>query len=138
MENTQPFTDSIFDEKNNIVSLKEMSNNEPTLIFRFSRVNCSECIIEQIDIIKEFTQKNNIKYLMVCDYNNIRELGLFKRTNGIIDPVFDCSQLLINEVKTPCFFIYSKGNVVDVFFPDDDFTHLTKAYLNIISEKYFL
>jgi hypothetical protein len=115
-----------------------MSNNKPILVFRFSRLNCSKCIIEQIDIIKEFTQENNIKNIMICDYNNIRELGLFKRTNGIVDPVFDCSQLLISEVKTPCFFIYSKGNVVDVFFPDDDFKHLTEAYLDIISEKYFL
>lgn len=135
--NTLPFTDSLVDESNNVVSLQEISNDAPILIFRFSRVNCSKCIVEQIDIIKKFTQRKDIEYLMICDYNNMRELGLFKRTNGIIDQVYDCSQLLLDENKTPCFFVYCQGRVVDVFFPDDDFKYLTDRYLDVVSKKYF-
>ena len=43
--------DSIYDEENNKLDEKIIKNGLPLLIFRFSEVDCSDCVIEQIDLI---------------------------------------------------------------------------------------
>lgn len=119
------------------INFKYISAKQPILIFRFSKVNCSECVIKQIDIIKELTKNESIQHIIICDYSNNRQLGLFKRVNAIKEPIFDCEKICANEEKTPFFCIYNKGVISNVFFPDDDFPDLTKSYFQAIVEQYF-
>lgn len=137
LEGAQFANKTVVDEDGKCIQIENIALDKPILIFRFSKVDCSKCVIEQIDIIKELIKTRNIDYMMVCDYNNQRNLGLFKRINEINNKVYDCEKLLEGEEKTPFFFIYHKGYVSNVFFPDDDFADLTKSYLNSISKKYF-
>lgn len=128
----------IRDENGNDINIDRIAVNKPILIFRFSKIDCSKCVIEQIDLIKELIQNKEIDYIMICDYRNQRDLGLFKRINAINSVVYDSEKLLEGEERTPYFFIYYKGIVCDVFFPDDDFKDLTINYLNSIAHKYFV
>jgi hypothetical protein len=129
--------DSISTEEGEKLSLEYLKALEPVLIFRFSKIDCSECVIKQIDLIKQCIRNDQIRYIMICDYSNKRNLGLFKRTNAITDQIFDCSKIFENESRTPFFCIYNKRIISDVFFPDDDFPMLTESYFNTMLNKYF-
>jgi hypothetical protein len=129
--------DSIFAEDGEKLNVGYLDILAPVLIFRFSKVDCSECVVKQIDLIKRLISNKQIRYIMICDYSNKRNLGLFKRTNAISDHVYDCSKLFANENRTPFFCIYDKGHIYNVFFPDDDFPELTEHYFDAIYKKYF-
>jgi uncharacterized protein YxeA len=50
--------DSIFDEDGKKLNHEHLNMQSPTLIFRFSKVDCSECVVEQIDLIKKLIHNN--------------------------------------------------------------------------------
>jgi hypothetical protein len=129
--------DSVFDENGERLSSEYLRSQHPILIFRFSKVDCSECVVKQIDLIKRLVCNDKIKYMMIGDYSNKRNLGLFKRTNAITNPIYNCEKMVKNENKTPYFCIYFNGYISNVFFPDDDFPELTESYFKKITEKYF-
>jgi hypothetical protein len=129
--------DRIVDEDGKKIDATCFPLGEPVLLFRFSKVDCSDCVVQQIDIIKELIVNSRVKYMMICNYANKRNLGMFKRVNAIHDQVYDCDKMLDGEQRTPYCCIYRHGIVTDVFFPDDDFPELTKSYFETISAKYF-
>ncbi len=130
--------DDIYDEDAQKIDDGFVNHEQPVLLFRFSKINCTECVVKQIDIIKELIQSNVVKYKMICDYSkDKRSLGIFKRMNKIKDTVYNCEKLIDNEPGTLYFCIYYKGFVSDVFFPNEDFPELTKNYLKEMSTKYF-
>jgi hypothetical protein len=129
--------DNILDEDGKKLNIENLSSQFPILIFRFSKVDCSECVVKQIGLIKKLMHNDKIRYMMICDYSNKRNLGLFKRVNSITNTVYDCDKLIENEIKTPFFCLYFNGYISNIFFPDDDFPELTESYLNEISGKYF-
>jgi hypothetical protein len=133
------FSDSlVLDEKSNIISKNILTNQCPLLIFRFSELNCSTCINNQLSLIIDSLQSKRINYIIISDYKNIRNLGLFKKSNSIRTQVYNCKQLLINETITPYYIILNKnGALSDLFYPDEQFPELTASYLEIISNKYF-
>lgn len=110
---------------------------KPVLIFRFSKVDCSDCVISQIRLLKEIIHEKQIKYMIIADYSNKRNLGLFKRSNEINEHVYNCEELIEGENRTPYFCIYYKGVISNVFFPDEDFQELTKYYIDKMKEMYF-
>ena len=129
--------DSIFDEEENKVDTEYFKSSSPILLFRFSKVNCMDCVVKQIDVIKELIKNESINYMMICDYDSKRDLGHFKRSNAIKNPVYNCKNLLENESKTPFFGICRNGVISDVFFPNQDFPDLTAIYLQEMKSKYF-
>ena len=129
--------DNIYDENEQKVGDNFFDHEYPVLFFRFSQMGCMDCVIKQIDIIKELVQNSTIKYMMICDYSNKRNLGMFKRMNEINNTVYDCKKLIDNETGALYFCIYYQGFVSDVFFPDENFPELTRSYLKEISKKYF-
>lgn len=110
---------------------------KPILIFRFSKVDCSDCVISQIRLLKEIIIERQIKYMIIADYSNKRNLGLFKRSNGINDHVYNCEELIEGENRTPYFCVYSEGIISNIFFPDSDFQELTNYFLDKMREMYF-
>lgn len=110
---------------------------KPILIFRFSKVDCSDCVISQIRLLKEIFNESQIKYMIIADYSNKRSLGFFKRSNGINNHVYNCEEMIDGEIRTPYFCVYSKGVISNIFFPDDDFQELNKCYINKMREMYF-
>jgi len=137
LERATFLSDRIYDEEGKEIEYKFLTRTHPKLIFRFSKVDCSKCVVEQINLIRELIKNKDIEYMMVCDYTNKRNLGLFKRTNAITNTVYNCEKMLKDEKKTPFFCIYDKGIVTDVFFPDSDFPDMTNKYFKEISTKYF-
>ncbi|WP_125910839.1 hypothetical protein [Bacteroides timonensis] len=75
--------------------------------------------------------------MIIADYSNKRNLGLFKRSNGINNHIYNCEGLIDGENRTPYFCIYFKGVISNIFFPDDDFRELTKYYIDKMREMYF-
>jgi hypothetical protein len=137
IERSKLKSDSIFDEDGKKLNFEQLNSRLPILIFRFSKVDCSECVVKQIDLIKNLIRNDDIRYMMICDYSSKRNLGFFKRVNKITNTIYDCEKLIDNEIKTPFFCIYYDGYISNVFFPDDDFPELTESYFKKITEKYF-
>jgi hypothetical protein len=129
--------DNIYDENEQKLSNDFWSSESPILIFRFSKIDCSQCVIEQIELINRVISNNHINCIIISDYSNKRQLGIFKRTNEIKDIVYNSETLLHNETRTPYFCVYDNGIVSHIFFPDNDFPDLTKAYLKKVLQKYF-
>jgi hypothetical protein len=126
---------NIFDEYGTVVD--DSCFKIPVLLFRFSKINCSKCVVEQINLIKKMITDEQVKYMMIADYADKKTLGLFKRVNAIKSTVYNCKTMLISETRTPFFCVYSQGVITDVFFPDDDFPDLTTKYLETVKKKYF-
>lgn len=129
--------DSIFDEGGQRLTPSFFELEKPILIFRFSKVDCSDCVVSQVKLLKEVINERQIKYMIIADYSNKRKLGLFKRTNEIDDLVYNCEELIEDENRTPYFCVYSRGLISNIFFPDDDFQELTKYYIDKMREIYF-
>lgn len=137
LERTKFNVDGIVDEDGRKPDANHFRFDCPVMLFRFSKVDCSDCVVEQIDLIQEFIRNTEIRHMMICDYSSKRNLGIFKRVNAIKDTVYDCEKMLEGEHRTPYFCMYGGGVISDVFFPDDDFPELTKMYFKEITAKYF-
>lgn len=139
LENSSLSDSTIFNEENIQVDKELLLCAKPTLVFRYSKLNCTSCILKNINTINMMVEKRKIRIIIISDYNSKRELGLFKRINNIENEVFNCSLLSNNENHTPYFCIINeKGKLNNVFFPDDNFVGLTEKYLDIMTQKYFL
>jgi hypothetical protein len=138
IENTI-LTDSLIkDEDNNVIIKSNLIKRSPLLIFRFSELNCSTCIQDQLSLLSDLLQSNDINYIIISDYNSIRNLGIFKRVNAIKVPIYNCKQLLNRETITPYYFVLNKnGTISDFYYPDKKFPEISKEYLKLIHEKYF-
>ena len=129
---------NIFTESDELLEIDSIFIKSPLIVFRFSKLNCTDCIVESINIIKSFLSNKRIKYIFISDYNNKRELGNFKRLNNIHEDVHNCNILINEEPSLPYFFILDSNlKVSDIFFPNDDFPELTNLYLKEIEQKYF-
>jgi hypothetical protein len=138
LENGSLAGSKIFDEDEKEVNKDLLFKESPVLVLRFSKLNCSDCVLKYINTIKEVIRKDSIKTIMISDYNSRRDLGLFKRMNGIKNHIYNCDLFILGEEQTPYFCIINeKGKVCNVFFPNDNFPKLTVNYLNRIGEKYF-
>ena len=131
------FMDDIYDEDGHKVDIEYFRNMSPILIFKFSKINCMDCVVKQIDVIKEFTQFEGVNTIMICDYDNKRELGVFKRTNSIKNQVYCCKTIFENDIKTPFICIFQNGVIYNVFFPEEIFPEMTEIYLKEMRMKYF-
>ncbi len=130
-------SDSIYEEDGTKMSLNYFESHAPILIFRFSKIDCSECVIGHISLIKEFVSRIQIEYMIIGDYSNSRNLGLFKRSNAIKSLIYNAERIVENENQTPFLCIYHNGIISDVFFPNDNFPDLTKQYIDEIQKKYY-
>ncbi len=139
LENNSLSDSTIFNEENIQVDKKLLLCTKPTLVFRYSNLNCASCILKNINTINMMVEKRKIRIIIISDYHSKRELGLFKRLNNIENEIFNCNLLSNNENHTPYFCIINeKGKLNNVFFPDDNFDSLTEKYLDIMTQKYFL
>jgi hypothetical protein len=128
--------DQIVDEDGRSLSEDCFDFENPVLICRFSKLNCSNCIEKQVGMLLKLIE-SKVKYMLIGDYSNKRELGIFKRVNEIKDIVYACEIMLTSEQRTPYFCVFFRGVVSDVFFPDEKFPELTQSYLKEMTTKYF-
>lgn len=128
----------ISDENNKELHLSSLSKNKPMLVFRFSRLGCQKCVLEQLSLIREIEDKFNSDILIISDYDNKRDLGYFKRVNSIKREIFKSKKIMNDETNSPYFFIYNNNRIQSIYFPDDDFLELTSKYLLSVFENYEL
>lgn len=129
--------DEIYDENEQNANVFFSISDQPVLLFRFFISNCAPCDINQTNILKE-VQNSSLKYRLICNrLENKQGLFTFKRMNRISETVYSSKKLIDGEPVAMYFCIYYQGVVSDVFFPDENFSDLTKNYLKKISTKYF-
>lgn len=125
---------NIYNEKRKVVTMNDICKDDICLIFRMSKLNCTECINEYINILDEAEGKG-LKYYIIADYDNERNLALFKRVNNIKMDVYSSDYLYEDEIKEPYFFIYQNDIMSKVMFPNDNFEELTKYYLDFLCKE---
>lgn len=112
------------------------------LVFRYSELHCDVCVDEQIKSLKKYKEKiGSDNILILADYNNIKNLALFKRLNSIELPIFKLSKKLnleLDEKDFPYFFVIDSSFIArDFFIPIKEINGYTDNYLKIIYEKHF-
>lgn len=126
-------TIKLFDNQGKQIDLKDILNDSPKLIFRFSQMDCKACIDEEFDRIKRLSKQigiNNV--LIITDYENPRNLRLFIKMNLIDVAVYNCEKfdLLIEERGlSPYVFLLSKeGYTQKVHYLDKSSVESTKEF----------
>jgi hypothetical protein len=110
--------------------------SEPVLIFRFGEMNCEDCIISEINIIKQFDYKNKI--IGLASYNSTRALMLILQKYKIDFPVYYLSYSASKEILPESLENYG---IPYSFIMGTDFiarkTFLPAKELSSISQKYY-
>lgn len=112
------------------------------IVFRYSELHCDACVDVQIKSLKKYKEKiGSTNILILADYDNIKNLILFKRLNSIKLPVYKLSEKLNIELEkqnVPYFFVLDTNFVAkDFFIPIKEIENYTDNYLEIISKKHF-
>ncbi len=113
--------------------------SKPTLVMRYSELNCHSCVDAMLTELKNnpfFNEKNS---LLLAWYNEPAYLYQFKRMNRIEMPVYNIKNtgLLADTLNMPYFFIIDKDlRVSKVLIPEEGDTTMVPAYLKI-TEHHF-
>lgn len=126
-----PFS-TIITESNDSISLSEFTSSNNKLIFRFSHLDCNSCVDSQIVIIKEFSEYFDGCMAIFGYYDEIGKLNKFKRINDLDVDVFNVERINDN-INFPYFFILTSENRMEhIFFPEKEFSDLTREYIRNI------
>lgn len=129
----------LFDEKENKITLKQLVQNKPKLIFKYSDLNCNVCIDEQINLLKKASEKiGSENIIILANYNSPRELSQFIRMNQINFKVFNLRNTEFTSVdrSLPYYFILDESFSLNLLFiPIKGNTSLSQLYFNKVSEK---
>jgi hypothetical protein len=116
--------------------------SKPTLVFRFSELQCENCIMTELAIIKSLGCNNHIVGL--GSYNNPRQLSIARQKYQIDFPLLfmqlsETDIILptsLESIGVPYYFVMSKqGLTKQVFIPNKQFPEISKKYLQVITEK---
>lgn len=129
-------------ENSECVKLSELLSDEPTLIFRYSDLNCNTCVEAEFKNINQYLDKTNSNRLVIlADYKNEDDLFRFKRLNQVEMPIYNSKNnklnLPVEGLNTPYFFIIDSTLVVrSLFIPNKAYPEFSKNYYtNIFSPK---
>jgi len=133
------------DEEGNKISIAELLNNNPKVIFRYSELNCRLCIEEEIKILLKYI--NDIGFdniLFFSTYNSTRDLFLFKRINQLQDfKIYNLKEeklnIPIDSLNIPyVFLIDSSGNIVMLNIPEKTKPEFSEQFYNVVISRLVL
>jgi hypothetical protein len=129
------------DEDNNKISLKQLFNHKPRLIFKYSSLNCNVCVDEQITLLKKASEKiGSGNIMIITDYNSPRELSQFVRMNQIDFKVLNLRNMNLTMIdkRFPYYFILDESYSLKLLYiPIKGDTSITQKYFETVSERFF-
>lgn len=131
----------VIDENKNKIQLKEMLSKQPKLVFRYSELNCQQCVDTVFKRLKQLAEEvGKEKILILSSYSNHRDLLLFKRINQIDLEVYNLNEtkldISVEEVNIPYMFLLDNDfRAKFVFIPEKTMPQLTDNYLLLIKNK---
>ena len=126
----------LLDLKGDTISNFENLFDKAILIFRYSDINCSNCVNLELDRILKLSLK--IPIVLTVSYNRMRDLAAFIRAQKIKNQIYICdnTDLVFNNKLIPGCFILENGKVFDIFYPKPENNELTIKYLSYVENKY--
>jgi hypothetical protein len=129
------------DENENYIKFNQLTKEKPKLIFKYSALNCNDCVDEQIVLLKKAAKKiGSENIVIITDYGTPRELTQFIRMNQISFKIYNLRNLKLTTIDNnlPYYFILDESYSLKLlFFPLKGDTLITQQYFNKINEKYF-
>ncbi len=132
----------ITDEKGNKISITELLNNSPKIIFRYSGLNCQLCIEEEIKILRKYI--NDIGFdniLFFSTYNSTRDLFLFKRINQLQNfRIYNLKEeklnIPIDSINIPYVFLVSSSGHIDILhIPEKTKSEFSEQFYKVIISR---
>lgn len=120
-----------FSNLNSIVS-------KPTLILRYSELNCQSCVDIIISSLLSDSSFNVNNTLLLGYYREPTYLYQFKRVNRINFPIYNIKEIGLppDTLNMPYFFILDQNLTThNVFIPEEGDTISIKHYLNFAAKK---
>ncbi|NQU81976.1 MAG: hypothetical protein HQ543_10690 [Bacteroidetes bacterium] len=130
------------DEKGNKISIAELLNNNIKVIFRYSELNCSLCIEEEIQILHKYINNIGIEnILFFSTYHSTRDLFLFKRINKLQN--FKIYNLKEEQLNIPVdrlnipyvLLVDSSGNIVMINIPEKTKPEFSEQFYNVVISR---
>lgn len=111
------------------------------IVCRISQYDCESCTDYALEKIVQKTRKWGMKLIVLADYRNPREVGLFRSRHSGADQIdyymMGRADLPIEEVGMPYYFVLdSQMKVNDVFVPVELLPDLTNRYFAKLERKY--
>jgi hypothetical protein len=124
--------------------IKDISSENPKLIFYFSGLTCKSCIETELLRLKEKVKNIGAENIvLLAAYENVRSLFLLCKENGVNYPSFiiheNSFDLNADQQQLPYYFILTDELwMKDFFIVDQNAPEITDVYLDIVFSKYFL
>jgi hypothetical protein len=127
----------------NIQTINRLLQGSPKLVFKFSELNCGNCVSEQIRLINKYTKligRKNILFLGA--YVQSKNFNLFLHLNNISSPAYILSENIndnskIEQANLPYYFITDAHlRVSNVFVPVEEEPELTEVYLKDVAKRF--
>lgn len=131
----------IYDENEERITLIQLIQKKPKLIFKYSDLNCNVCIDEQINLLKKASEiigSENI--IILANYDSPRDLIQFRRMNQIDFKVLNLRDIEFTAVdkSLPYYFILDESlSLKLLYIPIKGDISLTQQYFEKINKRYF-
>ncbi len=117
-------------------SVNIIRNDKPVLVFRYSALNCRECIEFGYTKLKEFFNDTELKrYILSISSDFSLEDEIHEKSH--LDLKKMKLGLPIEQGNEPFFFILDGNQIKHVFIPDIKHSEYTDTYLYEIKKRYF-
>lgn len=114
------------------VSLGELSKNDRSLFFFFSRFQCSECVERELKYIKELYPENTV--IILAKEDTKRNLIILQKTRRIHQKMYlmnvdDSFKITMEDLNRPLFFRINKiGQPYNLYSPKFSYPQFSKQY----------
>jgi hypothetical protein len=121
---------------NQLTTLLDTSAVSNAVIFRFTSLNCSNCIEEELPRLKEFSKRFGDKNIvLLLSYPSSREAQIVVDKYDLHYSFFNVNinslaYLPIEGSNMPYYYVVKDKQLKMFFIPDKNFPELTKAYLD--------
>src|SRR5699024_1686224 len=91
-------------------TIESLVGGTPKLVFRYSELNCMQCVDQEVANIKSLAQEIGKEHIIIAaTYDSIRDLFLFKRINNLEFPVYKLPdegfRLPLDQATVPFLFM---------------------------------
>lgn len=119
-------------ETDSLVTLQELSANEKSVFFFFSRFQCGECVERELKFIKELYPENTV--IILAKENSKRSLAILQKTRRIHQKMYlmngdDSFNMSMEKLNQPIFFRINRlGQPYNLYSPKFSFPQFSKRY----------
>ena len=116
------------------ITFENVSDWRLKIVLRFTELNCSTCIDEDIELLNKYVNEIGQSNLIIFStFKNLRSLLSFKENHKLKIQIFNIEELKlpIEQANVPYFFwLDSTLTVSNVFIPQKEFPELSEIFFN--------